>query len=175
MVVFIDNILVYSSNEETHATHHREVLEILRREKLYTKFSKCKFWLKSVAFLGHVISVQEVSIDPKKVEAIVDWSRPTNVTEVRSLLELAGYYRKFVEGCSTLAMPFTRLTKKRAKFKWIDECEMSFQKLKEKLVSTPVLTLASGAEGFVIYSDASKNGLGCILMQNRRVIAYASH
>ena len=112
MVVFIDDILVYSSNEETHAAHLREVLEILRREKLYIKFSKCEFWLKSVACLGHVISAQGVSIDPKKVEAIVDWSRPTNVTEVRSFLELAGYNQKFVEGFSTLAMPLTRLIKK---------------------------------------------------------------
>ena len=93
MVILIDDILVCFPNEETHAAHLIEVLEILRREKLYAKFSKCEFWLKSVAFLGHVISAQEVSVDPKKVEAIVDWPRPTNVTEVRSFLRLAGYYQ----------------------------------------------------------------------------------
>nr|XP_027086619.1 uncharacterized protein LOC113708357 [Coffea arabica] len=173
VVVFIDDILVYSPNEKTHAAH-REVLTILRREKLYAKFSKCEFWLKSVAYLGHVISGQGVSVDPKKVEAIVDWPRPTNVTEVRSFLGLAGYCRKFVEGFSTIATPLTRLTQKRAKFEWTDKCESSFQKLKETLVSAPVLTLPSGMEGFVIYSDASKNGLGCVLMQNGKVIAYAS-
>ena len=122
-----------------------------------------------------MISAQRVSVDPKKAETIVNWPQPTNITEVRSFLELAGYYWKFVEGFSTIAMPLIRLTQKRAKFEWTDKCETSFQNLKEKLVSTPVLTLSFGTEWFVIYSDASKNSLGCVFMQNGRVITYASH
>ena len=115
-----------------------------------------------------------MSADLKKVEAIVDWPRPTNVTEVRSFLGLAGYYQKFIEGFSIIAMPLSRLTQKRAKFEWTDKCEASFQKLQKKLVSAPIFTLPSGTERFVIYSDAFKNGLECVLMQNRRVIIYTS-
>ena len=113
-------------------------------------------------------------MDPKKIEAVVDWPRLTNISEVRSFLGLAGYYRKFVEGFSTIALPLTRLTQKKVKFEWTPECEASFEELKKKLVSAPVLTLPSGSRGFVVYSDASKKGLGCVLMQNDRVIAYAS-
>ncbi|KAL3523596.1 hypothetical protein ACH5RR_016430 [Cinchona calisaya] len=174
VIVFIDDILVYSKTKEEHQDHLRTVLGILRKEKLYAKFSKCEFWLKSIAFLGHVISEHGVSADPKKIEAIVDWHRPTNVTKVRSFLGLAGYYRKFVEGFSVIAIPLTRLTQKRSKFEWTSECERSFQELKQKLISAPILTLPSGMGGFTTYSDASSKGLGCVLMQNEKVIAYAS-
>lgn len=174
VVVFIDDILVYSPDEEVHVKHLREVLEILRQKKLYAKFSKCEFWLKSVAFLGHVVSGEGISVDPKKIEAITEWPRPTNVTEVRSFLGLAGYYRKFVEGFSTIAAPLSRLTQKKTKFEWTADCERSFTELKKRLTTAPVLAQPSGFEGFVIYSDASKNGLGCVLMQGGRVIAYAS-
>src|SRR6516165_5176268 len=174
VVVFIDDILIYSRSKEEHATHLRMTLGILTKEQLYAKLSKCEFWLESVAFLGHIISKEGVSVDPKKIEAIVDWPRPTNVTEVRSFLGLAGYYRRFVENFSTIAVPLTRLTQKRVKFEWNEDCERSFQELKQRLVSAPILTLPSGLDGFVVYSDASKNGLGCVLMQNERVIAYAS-
>ena len=125
-------------------------------------------------FLGHVISKDGIFVDPKKVEAVVNWPRPTNVFEVRSFLGLAGYYRRFVEGFSRIAGPLTRLTQKNAKFLWKDECEKSFQELKDRLVSALVLTLPTGSGGFVIYSDASHKGLGCVLMQHGKVIAYAS-
>ena len=174
VVVFIDDILIYSQSEEEHAEHLRMTLGILRKEQLYAKLSKCEFWLDSVAFLGHIISREGLSVDPRKVEAILDWPRPTNVTEVRSFLGLAGYYRRFVENFSIIAVPLTKLTQKRVKFEWNDRCEQSFQELKQRLVSAPILVLPSGADGFVVYSDASKNGLGCVLMQNDRVIAYAS-
>ena len=112
VVMFIDDILLYSPTEEAHAEHLREVLGILRKEKLYEKFSKCECWLRSVTFLGHVISNQGVAVDPKKIKAIVDWPRLTNVIEVKSFLGLMGYYLKFVEGFSSIAVPLSKLTHK---------------------------------------------------------------
>ena len=174
VVVFIDDILVYSSSYIEHEKHLREVLQTLREHRLYAKLNKCEFWLKEVTFLGHVILAEEILVDPRKVEAVLKWERPTNVTEIRSFLGLAGYYRRFIEGFSTIAAPMTRLTRKETKWEWTSECESSFQELKRRLTTAPVLTLPSGMEGFVIYSDASKKGLGCVLMQHGRVIAYAS-
>ena len=128
-----------------------------------------------VVFLGHVISKAGISVDPSKVEAVVDWARPMNVSEIRSFLGLAGYYRRFVEGFSRIAVPLTQLTRKNAKFVWTEECEKSFQELKQRLVTTPVLTIPSNLRGFVIYSDALRKGLGYVLIQHGKVITYASH
>ena len=144
VIVFIDDILIYSGGKEDHEENLRVVLQILRENQLYAKFSKCQFWLDSVAFLGYVISVEGVFIDPQKIEAIVNWKPPTNVTEIRSFLGLAGYYRKFVEGFSKLATPLTKLTRKEEKFVWSEACQQSFDELKRKLTSDPVLTLLSG-------------------------------
>ncbi|GJT26510.1 putative nucleotidyltransferase, ribonuclease H [Tanacetum coccineum] len=174
VIVFIDDILVFSKSKEEHEEHLRTVLQILRQEKLYAKFSKCEFWLSKVAFLGHIVSAEGITMDPAKVEAITKWPRPTSVTEVRSFLGLAGYYRRFVEGFSRLALPLTKLMRKGEKFIWNEEREKSFEELKQCLVSSPILTLPSGSGGFQIYSDASKKGLGCVLMQHGKVIAYAS-
>ena len=174
VIVFIDDILVYSKSNQEHEEHLRDVLSILREKKMYAKFSKCEFWLNEVAFLGHVISGKGISVDPRKIEAVVEWEVPTNVTEVRSFLGMAGYYRRFVEGFSRIAQPLTKLTKKNMKFVWGDDCEQSFQELKRRLTSAPILTIPSGSEGFVVYTDASRKGLGCVLMQEGRVIAYAS-
>ena len=174
VIVFIDDILIYSGSKEDHEEHLRVVLQILRENQLYAKFSKCQFWLDSVAFLGHVISVEGVYVDPQKIEAIVNWQPPTNVTEIRSFLGLAGYYRKFVEGFSKLAAPLTKLTRKEEKFVWSEACQQSFDELKRKLTSAPVLTLPSGRDGYTVYCDASRQGLGCVLMQHENVIAYAS-
>jgi hypothetical protein len=127
-----------------------------------------------VVFLGHVISTEGILVDSIKVEAVLKWERPTNVTEIRSFLGLTGYYRRFIEGFSTIASPLTKLTRKEVRFVWSEECEASFRELKERLTSAPVLALPSGTEGFVVYSDVSKRGLGCVLMQHGRVIAYAS-
>ena len=174
VVVFIDDILIYSKSVEEHENHLRIVLQLLQEKKLYAKLKKCEFWLDSVAFLGHVVSKDGIAVDPKKVEAVVEWNRPNSVTEIRSFLGLAGYYRRFVEGFSHLAMPLTRLTQKGAKFEWTGKCEESFQELKKRLVSAPILTIPSGSGGFTIYSDASRKGLGCVLMQHGKVVAYAS-
>nr|GFA03416.1 reverse transcriptase [Tanacetum cinerariifolium] len=174
VIVFIDDIIVFSKSKEEHEDYLRTVLQTLRQKKLYVKFSKCEFWLSSVAFLGHIVSAEGITMDPAKVEAITKWPRPTSVTEVRSFLGLAGYYRRFVEGFSRLSLPLTKLMRKGEKFVWNEEQEKSFEELKQRLVSAPVLTLPSGSGGFQIYSDASKKGLGCVLMQHGKVIAYAS-
>ncbi|KAH9671308.1 Endonuclease [Citrus sinensis] len=174
VIVFIDDILVYSWSQEKHAEHLRTVLQTLRQNQLYAKFNKCEFWLDKLVFLGYVISSKGIYVDPQKIEAVVNWERPTNVTEVRSFLGLAGYYCRFVEGFSKIATSLTRLTRKNAKFQWDDDCEKSFQELKARLTSAPVLTLPSGNEGFVVYSDASRQGLGCVIMQHGKVVVYAS-
>ncbi|KAH0757160.1 hypothetical protein KY290_020653 [Solanum tuberosum] len=174
VIVFIDDILVYSRSRSEHEQHLRIVLQTLRDQRLYAKFSKCEFWLESVAFLGHVVSKEGIRVDPTKIEAIRDWHRPTSVTEIRSFVGLAGYYRRFVEGFSTIPAPLTRLTRQDVPFVWSEECERSFLRLKELLTTAPILTLPVEGEGFTVYCDASGIGLGCVLMQQGRVIAYAS-
>ena len=174
VIVFIDDILIYSGSGEEHVEHLRIILQTLREHRLYAKLSKCQFWLDSVAFLGHIVSAEGVSVDPQKVEAILNWKPPTSVTEIRSFLGLAGYYCKFVEGFSKIVAPLTRLTRKEEPFLWSEACQKSFDELKRRLTSAPVLTLPSGQDGFAVYCDASRQGLGCVLMQNDKVIAYAS-
>ncbi|KAL0295738.1 UNVERIFIED_CONTAM: Transposon Tf2-12 polyprotein [Sesamum calycinum] len=174
VIVFIDDILVYSKNREEHEQHLRIVLQILKEKELYAKLSKCEFWVNQVVFLGHVISGDGVMPDPSKVKAIMEWRVPKNATEVRSFLGLAGYYRRFVEGFSIIAGPLTKLLRKGVTFQWTEQCQQSFDELKKRLTSTPILVLPSGSGGYVVYTDASKQGLGCVLMQNEKVIAYAS-
>ncbi|KAL0544931.1 hypothetical protein IC582_020061 [Cucumis melo] len=174
VIVFIDDILVFSRTEAEHEEHLRMVLETLRANKLYEKFSICEFWLKQVSFLGHVVSKDGVSIDPTKIEVVTSWPRPSTVNEVCSFLGLAGYYQRFVEDFSRIATPLTQLTRKRAPFVWIKACEDSFHNLKQRLVTASIHTVADGSGSFVIYSDASKKGLGCVLMQQGKVVAYAS-
>src|SRR5688572_23431403 len=174
VVVFIDDILVYSRSKEDHEGHLRIVLQVLRDEKLFAKFNKCEFWLREVAFLGHVVSGDGIKVDPKKTEAVKNWPRPLSSSDIRSFLGLAGYYRRFVEGFASISSPLTKLTQKKEKFQWSLDCEKSFQELKDRLTKAPVLTLPEGTDGFVVYCDASRVGLGCVLMQNGKVIAYAS-
>ena len=174
VVVFVDDILVYSASEEEHAEHLRIVLQTLREHQLYAKLSKCEFWLQQVHFLGHVISGEGVLVDPAKVEAVLQWESPRSVSEIRSFLGLAGYYRRFVRDFSQVAAPLTRLTRKGVPFEWSEQCEQSFIELKRLLTSAPVLALPSGEEGFEVCTDASGVGLGAVLMQQGRVVAYAS-
>jgi len=174
MVVFIDDILVYSSSFLEHEQHLRGVLQTLRNHQLYAKFDRCEFWLNEVMFLGHVISAEGIFVDPRKVEVVVNWERPTNVTEIQSFLGLAGYYRRFIEGFSIIVTPLMHLNRKEVKFDWSKEYERSFKELKKKITTAPVLALPSVTEGFVVYSDASRKGLGCVLMQHGKVIAYPS-
>jgi len=174
VVVFIDDILIYSKTEEEHEEHLRLVLQKLREHQLYAKLSKCDFWLKEVSFLGHVISNGGVAVSPKNVADVLKWSPPQTVGEIRSFLGMAGYYRRFIEGFSSIAKPMTALLEKGKPFKWNEQCQASFEELKKRLTTAPILTLPDVTKSFSIYCDASKQGLGCVLMQEGKVIAYAS-
>ncbi|KAD6453180.1 hypothetical protein E3N88_07885 [Mikania micrantha] len=174
VIVFIDDILIYSQNEEDHKQHLKLVLQLLAKEKLYAKFSKCEFWLKEVHFLGHVVNDRGIQVDPSKIEAVKKWEAPTTPMEIRQFLGLAGYYRRFIENFSKIAKPLTMLTQKEQKYKWGSEQEEAFQLLKHKLCHAPILSLPDGIDNFVVYCDASHQGLGCVLMQKDKVIAYAS-
>ena len=164
VIVFIDDILVYSYSREEHQEHLRIVFETLWAHKLFAKFSK----------FGHVISDEGISVDPKKIGVVQDWKRPTIVTEIKSFLGLVGYYRRFVENFSKIAVPLTKLTLKNIKFVWSVAYEKSFHELEELLISAPVLALPNEIDGFVVYCDAFRIGLGCVLMQKNKIIAYAS-
>src|SRR5512132_2944518 len=141
VIVFIDDILVYSKNEEEHKEHLRLVLGKLREHQLYAKFSQCEFWLKEVGFLGHVISGAGIALDPTKAITLTNWEAHTSVGESRSFLGVAGYYRRFIENFSKIGKPMTELLKKDTKFKWTEECEANFQELKKHLTTAPLLIL----------------------------------
>ncbi|XP_070018322.1 uncharacterized mitochondrial protein AtMg00860-like [Nicotiana sylvestris] len=130
--------------------------------------------LQSIAFLGHILSDEGIKVDTQKIEAVKSWPRPTTPTEIHSFLGLAGYYRRFIEGFSSLSALLTKLTQKTTKFQWTEAYEQSFQELKNRLTSAPVLVLPEGPDGYAIYCYASSVGLGCVLMQHGKVIAYAS-
>ncbi|GJZ76013.1 putative reverse transcriptase domain-containing protein [Tanacetum coccineum] len=149
MIMFIDDILIYSKDKEEHGEHLKIILELLRKEQLYAKFSKCDFWLDSLQFPSHVIGNKGVHVDPAKIEAIKNWAALTMPTEVRQFLGLAGYYRRFIEVFSLISKPLTKLT-------------------------APILALPKGTKDFVVYYDASLMGFGAVLMQQEKVIAYAS-
>ncbi|GJW22931.1 hypothetical protein Tco_0033553 [Tanacetum coccineum] len=174
VIVSINDILIYSKTKEEHDVHLRLILELLKKEELYAKFSKCDFWLSKVQFIGHVIDSEGIHVDLAKIESIKDWESPKTPTEIRQFLGLASYYRRFIEGFSKIAKPMTKLTQKSVKFNWGEKEETDFQTLKQKLCSAPILALPEGSENFVVYCDASHKGLGAVLMQKEKVIAYAS-
>ncbi|KAA3473145.1 Retrovirus-related Pol polyprotein from transposon 17.6 [Gossypium australe] len=147
---------------------------IFREKQLYAKFSKCKFWLRDVTFLGHVVSAEGIKVDLRKVEAVLDWKPPKSVSKIRSFLGLAEYYRRFIEGFSLIAAPLTKLLCKGVPFVWTDKQEKSFEKQKNILTEAPVLIQPEARKKFIFYCDASHMGLGCVLMQEGKVVAYAS-
>ncbi|WVZ89418.1 hypothetical protein U9M48_035830 [Paspalum notatum var. saurae] len=151
VVVFIDDILIYSKTEEEHEEHLRLVLQKLREHKLYAKLSKCEFWLDKVPFLGHIVSKGGIMVDPNKISSVMDWKEPEVVKE-----------------------PMTSLLEKGVPFIWTKERQAAFDELKKRLTTAPVLTLPDLTKSFTVYCDASKEGLGCVLMQEGKVIAYAS-
>ncbi|GJT99047.1 putative reverse transcriptase domain-containing protein [Tanacetum coccineum] len=174
VIVFIDDILIYSKNKKEHEEHLKAIPELLKKEEeLYAKFSKCEFWLPKVQFLGYVIDSQGIYVDPAKIESIKDWASPKTLMEIWQFLGLAGYYRRFIEGFSKIAKPMTKLTQKKVKFVWGDKQEAAFQLLKKKLCSALILALPKGSEDFIAYCDALIKGLGVVLMQRVKVIAYA--
>ncbi|GJY48227.1 putative reverse transcriptase domain-containing protein [Tanacetum coccineum] len=150
VIVFIDDILVYSKSKDEHEVHLRLVLELLKKEELYAKFSKCEFWLQEVQFLGHVVNQNGIHVDPSKIEAVKNWKAPTTPSEIRSFLG------------------------KTRRYEWGVEQEEAFQTLKDNLCNVPILSFLDGIKDFVVYCDASNQGLGCVLMQRGKVIAYAS-
>ncbi|KAI3762560.1 hypothetical protein L1987_52991 [Smallanthus sonchifolius] len=174
IIVFIDDILIYSKTKADHEQHLRLVLDLLRKEQLYAKFSKCEFWLKEVQFLGHIVNDKGIHVDPAKIETVKNWNAPKTPTEVCSFLGLAGYYRHFISNFSKVAVPLTALTHKGKTYEWGPKQEEAFQTLKQKLCNAPILTLPDGNDDLVFYCDASNQGLGCVLMQRGKVIAYAS-
>jgi hypothetical protein len=173
-IVFLDGILIYSKLEEENEHHLRMVLQVLREHQLYAKLSKCSFYQKKIHYLGHIISKDGIEVDPEKIEAIRECSAPNNVTEVRSFMGLAGYYRIFIEGFSKIAHPITSLQKKGVKFQWTLDCERSFQHLKQLLTSAPILRIVDPNEDFIACTDACKERLGGVLSKNGFVICYES-
>jgi hypothetical protein len=174
VVVFIDDIMVFSRNEEEHEEHLRIVLRKLRENQQYAKLSKCEFWLKEVSFLGHVITYGGIAVDSSKVQDVLNWNPPKNVSKIRSFLGLAGHYRKFIEGFSKIIKPLTSLLEKGKEFKWDATCQTCFEELKKRLTTAPVLIMPDIHKGFDVYCDASRLGLECMLMQEGKVVAYAS-
>jgi hypothetical protein len=174
VVVFIDDILIYSKNLEDYARHLHVVLQRLGDHRLYAKFYKCEFWLDTVKFLGHTISSDGISINLSKLQEVLDWKPPTSVNQIRSFFGLAGYYRRFIPDFSRTAKPMTELLKKGIKFSWNEKCEEAFHTPKAHLTTAPVLAHPDNSKPFDVYCDASGIGLGCVLMQANRVIAYAS-
>ena len=174
LVVFVDDILIYSNGRAEHERYLQLALQVLRENQLYAKLEKCDFWLQEVQFLGHMVSKEGISVDPAKVEVVMRWERPKSVFEIRSFLGLAGYYRRFIKNFSRIACPMTRLTRKGVSFDWNDKCEESFQELKKRLTTTSVLITPVSGEKYTVFCDASRVGLGCVLMQKGRVVAYAS-
>jgi hypothetical protein len=155
VVVFIDVFLIYSKNEEEHQEHLRLVLQKLREHELYAKFSKCEFWLKEVAFLGHIITNGGFAVNPRKVRDVLKWEPPCTVSEIRSFLGLTGYYRRFIEGFSKIMKPLTTLLEKDREFKWTGACQASFEELKKWLTIILVLVMPDLQKSFDIYCDAS--------------------
>ncbi|KAI3776203.1 hypothetical protein L1987_45975 [Smallanthus sonchifolius] len=155
VIVFINDILIYSKTKADHEQHLRLVLDLLRNEQLYAKFSKCEFWLKEVQFLGHIFNDKGIHVDPAKIEAVKNWNASKTPTEVH-------------------CCPSYRLTHKGKTYEWGPKQEETFQTLKQKLCNAPILTLPDGNDDIVVYCDASNQGLGCVLMQRGKVISYAS-
>jgi hypothetical protein len=159
VVVFIDDILIYSKNDEEHVKHLRIVLTRLREHQFYAKFRKCVFWLEEIQFLGHVLSAKGIAVDPSKVKDILEWNSPTTVHQVRSFLGLAGYYRRFILNFSKIVKPITGLLKNDTKFDWSSKCNEAFEQLKVLLTTAPVLTQPDIEMPFDVYCDASGSGL----------------
>jgi hypothetical protein len=171
VVVFINDILIYSKSEEEHLCL---VLQKLQEHRLYTNLSMYKFWLKQVAFLGNVILKGGISVDPSKVQDVLSWKAPMSVSDIQSFLVLAGYYRRFIDGFSKISKPMTEMLEKDRNFKWMPACEASFQELKKRLMTAPIFVMPNMEKSFSIYYDAFGQGLGCVLMQDGHVVMYAS-
>jgi hypothetical protein len=173
VMVFIDDILIYSNNEEEHEQYLQIVLQRLRENQLYPKFLKCAFWLKEILFLGHVISAKGIIVDPSKVQGVFKWKSLRSVMQIRSFLRLEGYYCRFIPNFSKIAKPITKLLEKDAKFKWSMQCEEAFLTVKKLLITASVLAQPDIEKPFDVYCDALGTSIGGVFMQDGHVIAYA--
>ena len=171
VVVYFDDKLIYSKSMEDHANHVKQVLSILRKEKLFGNLAKCTFAKDKLVFLGFVVSSKGIEVDDSKVEAIRNWPTPTNVSQVRSFHGLAGFYRRFVKDFSTIACPLNELTKKNVPFVWGKAQQNAFDEQKRRLTQAPLLVLPDFTQTFEIECDASGLGIGGVLMQNGRPVA----
>ena len=174
-LIFLDDILVFSKTREEHLQHVREVLQVLRDNQFQAKLSKCEFEKEELTFLGHIIGRHGIKPDPKKIAVVKEWPKPTTVTEVRSFLGLANYFRKFIQGFSSLAAPLTNLTKTDSDMStWNKACDASFEGIKDALCSAPTLILPDFNKPFEVIADASITGIGAVLLQEGHPIAYLS-
>lgn len=174
VLVFFDDILVFSKTLSEHVQHVRQVLELLRKDQWLVKYSKCAFGQQRIAYLGHVVTAEGVATDPAKIKAVEQWPTPQNVKDVRRFLGLAGYYRRFVRQFGVIARPLFNLLKKGTQFVWTDNTEQSFQVLKRSLITAPVLALPDFKKQFVVETDACDTGIGAILQQDGHPIAFMS-
>jgi hypothetical protein len=174
VLVFIDNILVYSKTEEEHEEHMRIVLQNLRKHKLYAKFDKCDFYQRKIEYLGHAIYEEGIAFDREKIRSIMEWPIPKDVVDIRSFMGITRYYHRFIEGLSKIAYPITYLQKKETKFNWSQKCRDNFNKLNKLITSTPVLKVVDPDKDFIVCVDASKEGLGGVLTQEGYIICYES-
>eukprot|EP00253_Pinus_taeda_P008401 PITA_08401 len=174
MLIFVDDILIYSRTIEEHQEHLIMVLQTLREHQLYAKFSNCDFFKEEIQYLGHVITRDGIAVDPEKIKAIMEWLVPRDVTDIQSFMGLAGYYRRFVEGFSKVAFPITSLQKKGRAFQWTPNCQRSFEQLKHLLTLVPILSIADRDKDYVVCTDARKEGLEGVLMQEGKLMAYES-
>jgi hypothetical protein len=173
VLVFFDDILIYSKSWEDHVRHVDKVLQLLKEQQLYAKPSKCFFGVKEVEYLGHIVSHEGVKVDPNKIKAMMDWPIPKTLKNLRGFLGLTGYYRKFVRNYGRIATPLMTLTKKDA-FSWTPEETKSFEQLKEVMCKALVLTTPDFTKTFIVECDASGNGIGVVLMQEGRPLAFES-
>jgi hypothetical protein len=173
VLVFFDDILIYSKSWEDHVQHVDKVLQLLKEKQLYAKPSKCFFGVKEVEYLGHIVSHEGVKVDPNKIKAMMDWPIPKTLKNLRGFLGLIGYYRKFVQNYGRIATPLMELTKKDA-FSWTPEATKDFEQLKEVMCKAPVLTTPDFTKTFIVECDALGNGIGVVLMQEGRPLAFES-
>lgn len=174
VLVFMDDILIYSSTLEEHRVLLRKVLEILRKHQFFAKLSKCSFAQQTIEYLGHCISAQGVATEPSKIKAVQQWPVPKNLKELRGFLGLTGYYRKFIRHYGMLSKPLTNMLKKRIQFVWTTTAQEAFDLLKNALTQAPVLAIPDFTKQFVLGTYASDSGFGAVLMQESHPVAYLS-